>query len=1039
MGSICIIPKELSTKFLEAIKNGSLDMNKLADMKDSKSRIAALEKVVGKDYAERVNTRFEKGFLSKDQQTGLIKAIKDILGNESKITKSYIDKISKMNRLLSPKEEEGFLASATKDKLGIGVSESEAKTIYELAKKIESLNMEDKDVVKNLQDLIDASDNILNLTPEQKADIESIRIELNRVETPEEISQQIRIKINEGDEDIGLQVQELTRSFIVEGITDPEKLVDAVYNVLKESIPEITRRETMDAISGYGKFKQLSKDEIDVKLRDLKGQMQNLGKLEDMQAGQAPLKSGVERPKMSDEQRRLVQQVNEAKKKGGFDVKDSETQLRTALETVKTRLKNQIKDLEHQIKTREKTIKEKGVAPSDAETIKLKERVDELKVEFNEIFGEKALTNEQRISLANKALDRAILNLESDLKEGKLYPQKKVSETVSTPEIESKRARLEALKVQRQELRDIENPKMSPEEKALQSYKTRTTAQIEKLTEQLKTGDFSTITKKQKERTFDNEALNLKADLENIQSIIKGIKDTERARINEFKKSGLGKTEKLFNKIFEKNIPPELQEKITLAKEAQSIPEDSPDFSPERMAYGRSLVRLQKYADELKNPTIPLSAKEIVVDKITNPSEIILDIANTAKAGVTTLDNSLFGRQGIKLLFTPFTGGSKIWITEFVKSFKGIAKQLAAKQEGKGIFAKLGDPVMDEIKAGIVSSRNSLNGKYAAAKNGYGLNVVGEEVFPEQPILERIPLLGRLFKASEVSFNSGALMMRKKLADAEIARAERNGIDVLNKEEASGLGELIGNMTGRGEIELARKGIFSAKVVNAFLFSIKFLTSNFETLISPVRYATAKARSIVHGVDEPGLYAKKRSAQNLAQIVTSVAAIATIANTLSPGSFETNPDSTNFGKLKINGIYHDITGGMGSIVVLASRMIPDKDGKYWFISSTGKKTEMFKGYKPTTILTLVEDFIEGKVSPAAGVFRDLANGQDYQGRKPTPATILAGQQPFSLQLAEKLKDRDFADNLLTLILDGSGFGASVPQKSTTKSTKLPGN
>jgi len=202
MGSICIIPKELSTKFLEAIKNGSLDMNKLADMKDSKSRIAALEKVVGKDYAERVNTRFEKGFLSKDQQTGLIKAIKDILGNESKITKSYIDKISKMNRLLSPKEEEGFLASATKDKLGIGVSESEAKTIYELAKKIESLNMEDKDVVKNLQDLIDASDNILNLTPEQKADIESIRIELNRVETPEEISQQIRIKINEGDEDL---------------------------------------------------------------------------------------------------------------------------------------------------------------------------------------------------------------------------------------------------------------------------------------------------------------------------------------------------------------------------------------------------------------------------------------------------------------------------------------------------------------------------------------------------------------------------------------------------------------------------------------------------------------------------------------------------------------------------------------------------------------------------------------------------------------------------------------------------------------------
>ncbi|MCH7745024.1 MAG: hypothetical protein IIC84_03020, partial [Chloroflexi bacterium] len=87
----------------------------------------------------------------------------------------------------------------------------------------------------------------------------------------------------------------------------------------------------MDAISGYGQFRQLSKDEISVMLRDMKGQMQQVAKLEDMQAGQAPLKTGIERREASDEERRLIAEVNAAKKKGGFTVTDPASQLRTAM------------------------------------------------------------------------------------------------------------------------------------------------------------------------------------------------------------------------------------------------------------------------------------------------------------------------------------------------------------------------------------------------------------------------------------------------------------------------------------------------------------------------------------------------------------------------------------------------------------------------------------------------------------------------------------------------------------------------------------
>ena len=56
--------------------------------------------------------------------------------------------------------------------------------------------------------------------------------------------------------------------------------------------------------------------DFSVQLRDLRGQMQQVGKIEDMAAGEAPKKTGVERRAPTDEERRLIKLVNEAKKKG---------------------------------------------------------------------------------------------------------------------------------------------------------------------------------------------------------------------------------------------------------------------------------------------------------------------------------------------------------------------------------------------------------------------------------------------------------------------------------------------------------------------------------------------------------------------------------------------------------------------------------------------------------------------------------------------------------------------------------------------------
>ena len=520
------------------------------------------------------------------------------------------------------------------------------------------------------------------------------------------------------------------------------------------------------------------------------------------------------------------------------------------------------------------------------------------------------------------------------------------------------------------------------------------------------------------EKTFSPKQKDLRSAF--IKKLEKIDKVMDQKEVDDFL-GDLANTKLGMEDVSEAEIKTMLDMKKNFEELATKIPPDSPRGSKERMTYGLAKVQFDKYVGKLKERTTPLTAKEIAVHKLTHPGEIFFDIANVTKSALSTLDNSFFGRQAIKELFTPFSGGTKRWAKNFIRSWRDIGRQLVAKSETKKsfwgkVFAKPDDAVMDLIHADINSRPNALNGKYAAAKNGYGLNVTSEEAYPST-IIEHVPFVGRFFKAAETAFNGGALRMRADLADSLIARAERNGVDVMDKAEASGLGELVGSMTGRGE--LGKAGVL-AKEINAVLFSVKFLKANFDTLLAPVKLGKA----LLEG-DKAALFAKKQAATNLLQIVGSIATIGIIADALWPGSFQSDPRSTNFGKLKIDGHYIDITGGMGAFIVLAGRLITGES-----ISSTGKKTKLYDGkFGAETGLDLVENFFENKASPIAGMMRDLLKGRDFQGRKPTAETIATTLvTPIIIQTMDQLKNPSLADALLVLIADGLGFSTTTPKK-----------
>jgi len=994
------IPKELRNKFVKALKDGSLDIDKLADEPKTQVRRTELEKVFGKDYAKTANIIIEKGLLKPDQEAGLIQAVKT-LALEPEKEADFIKKISDINTKLY--DGEAILQDAREAKLNINISDNQAKSLVELSRKLDQINPENRNEVKNINDLVDLIENMPGLTDLQKADIEGIKTELNTTKKPEEISKDIKIKINTGNNEISSNISELARYFVEKGITNPEELSMAVHSVLKDIIPDITPRETMDAISGYGKYRQLSKDEINLKLSDLKGQMQNLSKLQDMEKGQAPLKSGVERTSMSDELRRLIQKVNEAKKKGGYDVRDPEIQLKSSLEIIKTHLKNEIADLEQQIKTGEKIIKEKGLSPSDAEVVNLKQKKAELKKQFDNIFGKKELTDNQRISIANKTLDRSIAKLELELKQGNLYPEKTTKPSLSTPELDAKRTILESLKAQREELRNIFNPKMSAEEKAMSTYKAQTTAKIAELQAKIDAGDFSKTNKEQKPKIYDNEALNFKADLERLKNIINEVqKENKRIETETLKKS-LGSIQSYVRKTFGKNVPPEIQDKLTnltnIYKEGKN------------KEYAATKVAVENYIESLRGPEE--SVKELIIQAFedtkeqwkTNKPKAVFDLLmKTTKVMVdnsivlvASIDNSFIGRQGLKVLMTRPT----VWYDGAINSFKDFAGTLGGKN------------MRDALLTDIYAKENYINGNYEIAK----ILSKSEEQFPTS-LPGKIPALGRLFKASEAAFEGSAMRMRTGLYDLISDMAQKNGVDMTQKYQIESIGTIINSLTARGQ--WGKRG--ESPIVKLILWAPKMLKGNIDVLTA-------------HLGQDISPFARKQAAINLTKIVMTSATIMTLANAIKPGSAELDPRSSNFGKIKLGNTTYDFTGGASSLVVLAARQISGSTKS----SSTGLIKEFGTEFGQQTRFDSLIDFLTGKTTPPIGAMISFMKGTTPTGDRATLGNVAKNiLLPISIQNAIKLKDDSSANAILGVILDGFGINASTYVAGSTDWTKNMG-
>lgn len=428
-------------------------------------------------------------------------------------------------------------------------------------------------------------------------------------------------------------------------------------------------------------------------------------------------------------------------------------------------------------------------------------------------------------------------------------------------------------------------------------------------------------------------------------------------------------------------------------------------------------VKLDDYFSEIKRTNTGWSRyktdtgieirKGNVSGIITEGSKLIgatfVEALGSVKSAVASLDNSFFGRQGLKF----FSHSPKQWATNFAKSFGDIAKGASGKRKG-GEFSlgEIESGAYNRVRAEILSRKNARNGKYNRAGNSYGLRVASEEAFPVA-FPERIPILGRAFKGAETAFNSAALRMRADLADALIAKMEKEGVDMMKKDNADALGDFVSSFTGRGTFG---KHDVSLDFWNKVLFSPRFFKSQLDTFTA-----------IPYALVDPSNPIKRLAAQKTAMYMFETVALLGFLDLI--GVAEVNPRSKDFGTINIGDYKFDLTGGIKSIVVLANKILLHES--YDPRTGTFKSTDTF-GY---TTKDAFYGFMENKMAPVASVgFKALFDGELFGG-KPMTAGNIAQELLIPITANEVyesffVRGDDVPMGIAILIGEGLGFSAS---------------
>lgn len=388
-----------------------------------------------KSLADRIIARLQT---ARQQASGRLRGLMSQLGSAPDV--SLVAKIAK---------EFTIMAAADISRGVLKFGQWAVKMVNEFGEKAKPYLQDAwKTASTSIDEMVDSS-----VSPKMRDKVKAAVKKTDALNEADTIAATMKEKLAEGGDLKSLipQVDKLKKMFVRQGINKREPLIDAVHGVLETIQPGISRDTVTDLVGKYGVFRPLSKDAVSVTVRELSAEAQLVSKLRDVQNRIPLAKSGPERAKLSDEARRLQQQLNEAKKKYGVVVTDPAKQLKSATDAVITRLRNSIVDLTNMIETGERP-KGKTPVPETPEIARLRAMRDRVRSTLEDIEGKPEMTEQQRIAAAEKAMEGQIAELQRRITTGDTATRLP-RERPRSAHLDALRAEKDALQAQLDELR----------------------------------------------------------------------------------------------------------------------------------------------------------------------------------------------------------------------------------------------------------------------------------------------------------------------------------------------------------------------------------------------------------------------------------------------------------------------------------------------------------------------------------------------------------------------------------------------------------
>lgn len=709
---------------------------------------------------------------------------------------------------------------------------------------------------------------------------------------------------------------QLFRDYVEAGETDIDVIAAKIKEDIADEFPDVDIRDIRDAITGYGKQINPTKDEVSIEISRLK----RLGKLisayEDASNGISPLKSGLKQPKPTQEMRDLKKEINRLIKENGLDAVDLEKQWASALDKVKSQLKNQIEDLDKQIANGEKRKVERTTTVLDEEATALKAIRDAKKQLLDDMVGKPELSEEQLIARAEKSLETSIEKLQKEIAEGQLEYKEK-------PTVKQSK-KLDELRKQRKELVETKNQLREEaglvEAQRLKTAKKRVRNQIEDLKQKIADKDYSK--KEPKPLIEDGELAQLRAEKLRQQEVYDAQKYAD-----------------------------ELRNRSTFQKWTDALLELW------------NVPRILKATGELS--TVLIQGGILTTSrKLTNPKalgkimkELLISLGSAKKAAKyealikASPEYALAIKSGLALTNPDYKSDvrEEQYSGDYANLFWDLPFVLAS---------------YNSRASEVISKERTVFGD--VLKKVTGIGTPGTDKLSIRQQWKNVNPFVALERGGTLYMNT--LRMEEFIRGAEMLRMEgKNEVDHLQDYKL--LANAINSMSGRANLPTSVAS--SSKALAAVFFSARNAVS-IVNQVNPVYYG------YLHFGSSDGFQMKKTSVANKLAVTNmmrfvTITGMTMLAIKAAAGKdeddedivqIETDPNSSDFMKMRIGDIRFDPWHGLTTMIVLMSRFFTEEVKS----TSTGETTKLGeKRFGPQSRLDLIGAWGRNKFAPSMAI------------------------------------------------------------------------